>query len=692
MSERRAEANRPLAERGWVRLVMVLAAIGLFLYGLTPDGAHAATTTAGSGSSAAGGSTAPPDPGSVKRLFDEIVPKLLAEHKIPGAAVSVVAGGQQVFAGGYGVSDVPNRKPVDPARTAFFMGSDAKVFTAVAVLQQVRAGKLDLHADVNTYLTAFKIRDSYPGRPVTVENLLTHTGGFDDTFMGLAEAEPRNSGGLGPALAAHQPDRVRAPGTTAAYDNYGVALAGYLVEVVSGQPFDQYVAQHVLQPLGMDHTTFTQPHPAPIDADLAHGYRPEGGGQTETKGLYGPLTPTGAAAVTTAGDMGRLMLAQLHDGTFDGRSILDREGDALLLARHFGPDQRMPGMAYLLEQRTRNGQQLLVKDGDVPGFHSNLALLPAQGVGLYVTVNGDGEGATGGWMTQQVLNDFVDRFYPVGGASAGGARAGAVGAGAAGVVGGDLSKFTGDFRSTRVSQSNLTKAAALMGSVHIAARDGRLVVSGPVTRDPSVGETQWEQVQPGLFQQVGGSGRIAFELDGDGDVTSMLTDSDPTIAYEPLAWYQAPELHQRIALGSLVVLVLTVLGWGLAAVVRAARGKGRAGQPAARLLGWLTGAVLVVATAGFALLTSDSNALNQTLFLGDSPLLKVVPAMYLGAAVLTLLMVICAVVAWRRGWWGVFGRLHYTGVTVAALVFLVLAGGYDLIGTGQMAGSLDLIG
>ncbi|MFI9359983.1 serine hydrolase domain-containing protein [Kitasatospora sp. NPDC053057] len=680
MSERRAKANRPLVRRGWVRLVLVLAAIGLFLYGLTPDRAHAATTKAGSGSSAAGGSTAPPDPGSVKRLFDEIVPKLLAEHKIPGAAVSVVAGGQQVFAGGYGVSDVPNRKAVDPARTAFFMGSDAKVFTAVAVLQQVRAGKLDLHADVNTYLTTFKIRDSYPGRPVTVENLLTHTGGFDDTFMGLAEAEPQHSGGLGAALAAHQPDRVRAPGVTAAYDNYGVALAGYLVEVVSGQPFDRYVAQHVLQPLGMDHTTFTQPHPAPIDADLAHGYRPEGGGQTETKGLYGPLTPTGAAAVTTVSDMGRLMLAQLHGGAFDGRSILDQEGDALLLARHFGPDQRMPGMAYLLEQRDRNGQQLLVKDGDVPGFHSNLALLPARGVGLYVTVNGDGEGSTGGWMTQQVLNAFVDHFYP------------AAAAGAPAAAGGDLAKFTGDYRSTRVSQSNLTKAAALMGSVHIAARDGRLVVTGPVSRDPSVGETQWEQVQPGLFQQVGGSARIAFELNGDGDVTSMLTDSDPTIAYEPLAWYQAPELHQRIALGSLAVLALTVIGWGVAAVVRAARGKGRAEQPVARLLGWLTGAVLVVATAGFALLTSDSNALNQTLFLGDSPLLKVVPAMFLGAAVLTLLMVICAVVAWRRGWWGVFGRLHYTGVTVAALLFLVLAGGYDLIGTGNLAGSLDLIG
>ncbi|MER7848046.1 serine hydrolase domain-containing protein [Kitasatospora sp. NPDC096077] len=681
MGAGRGESNRPLVRRGWVRLVMVLAAIGLFLYGLTPDRAHAATGSGAQGSSAtAGGSTAPPDTGSVKQLFDELVPKLLAEHKIPGAAVSLVAGGQQVFAGGYGVSEVPGRKPVDPERTAFFTGSDAKVFTAVAVLQQVRAGKLDLHTDVNSYLTTFKIRDSYPGRPVTVENLLTHTGGFDDTFMGLASADPQHVGSLGAVLAAHQPERVRAPGVAAAYDNYGVALAGYLVEVVSGQPFDQYVAEHVLRPLGMDRTTFTQPHPAAIDADLAHGYRPDGDGQTETKGLYGPLTPTGAAAVTTVTDMARLMLAQLQGGSYQGQRILDQEGDDLLLARHFGPDQRIPGMAYLLEQRNRNGQQLLVKDGDVPGFHSNLALLPARGVGLYVTVNGDGENGTGGWMTQQVLNSFMDRFYP----------AAAVPAPA--VVGGDLGRFAGDYRSTRVSHSNLTKAAALMGSVHIEARDARLVVTGPISRDPSVDETQWEQVQPGLFQQVGGTAQLAFELNGDGDVVSMLTDSDPTIAYQPLAWYQAPELHQRIALGSLAVLALTVLGWAVAAVVRSARGKGRAGQPVARLLGWLTGLVLVVATGCFALLTSDSNELNQTLFLGDSPLLKLVPALFVGALALTLVMVVCAVVSWVRGWWGVFGRLHYTFVTLAALLFLVLAGGYDLIGTGHLANSLDLIG
>ncbi|MEV7185808.1 serine hydrolase domain-containing protein [Kitasatospora sp. NPDC093102] len=138
--------------------VLALAALGLFLQGLTP--AHAAGPAAGNGTPPSS-----PDPGEVRALFDGLVPRLLAEHRIPGAAVTVVAGGREVFSGGYGVSDVRTNKPVDPARTAFFMGSDAKVFTAIAVLQQVAAGKLDLGTDVNHYLTAFQVRDSYPGRP-----------------------------------------------------------------------------------------------------------------------------------------------------------------------------------------------------------------------------------------------------------------------------------------------------------------------------------------------------------------------------------------------------------------------------------------------------------------------------------------------------------------------------------------------
>ncbi|GAA4604976.1 hypothetical protein GCM10023195_17120 [Actinoallomurus liliacearum] len=111
-------------------------------------------------------------------------------------------------------------------------------------------------------------------RPVTLENLLTHTAGFDDDIVGAAEADPADIESLGRNLAERQPARVRPPGTVVSYDNYGTALAGYLVEVASGKPFARYVDEHVLRPLGMTATTFAQPHPAAIEAARPGQARP----------------------------------------------------------------------------------------------------------------------------------------------------------------------------------------------------------------------------------------------------------------------------------------------------------------------------------------------------------------------------------------------------------------------------------
>ncbi|WP_051966914.1 serine hydrolase domain-containing protein [Kitasatospora mediocidica] len=661
--------------------VLLLTALTVLVCTLTP--AYAAGPAGGPAAAAA----AAPDPtnaAQVRALVDGIIPKQLAKYQIPGAAVVVVAGGRTVLATGYGVSNVAKKTPVTQD-TDFFMGSDAKVFTSVAVLQLVQEGKLDLNADVNRYLTGFKIKDSYPGHPVTAENLLTHTAGFDDTFMGLAVAQPQDAGSLGASLAAHQPARVRPPGTATAYDNYGVALAGYLVEVISGEPFDRYLSEHVLQPLGMDRTSFSQVHSAAVDAGTALGYRPEGGGQVVNQGQYGPWAPTGSGAVTTAADMGRFLLAQLQSGRLGDQRILDAATAQLMQSRHFGVDPRLPGMAYLLEQRDRNGQQLLVKDGDVPGFHSNLALLPQRGVGVYVTYNGDGVDTHASYATEELVNDFVDHFYPAPAAAA-----------PVATIPGDLARFTGDYRSTRTSHSNLTKAGALMGSVHVSAgADGVLTTTGPLSRNPDEDEQHWVQVQPGLFQQQGGQARIAFETDTDGQVTALLTDADPTIEFQPLAWYQAPGLHQQVALYSLGLVLLSLLGWVLGAVVRSKRSNG-AERPAAprlaRLLAGCTGLLIVGATGMFAYLTSDSNAFDETLFLGDSGLLKLVPALLAAALVGTAGVLLCAVLAWYRRWWGLAGRLHYTVLAVAALLFMVVAGGYNLIGTYHVVGSLDLIG
>ncbi|MFH8800542.1 serine hydrolase domain-containing protein [Streptomyces sp. NPDC017936] len=659
-------------------LILVAAVVAAVLCVVTPAAADGRTTGRAAGRTASAGQ------GALSALLDELVPKQLAEYRVPGASVVVVHRDGRTLTKGYGLADVERGVRSDPRRTGYFMASDAKLFTAVAVLQQVEKGRLDLNADVNRYLTTFKIKDEYPGHPVTVRHLLTHTAGFDTSILGRGGTAPEAAGALGESLAEHQPSRVRPPGQVASYDNYGVALAGYLVEQVTGTPFAAYVDRNVLEPLGMTRTTFARPDARTADT-LARGYRPDGGRQRAEDGQYGAWTPTGAGAVTTAADMGRLMHALLNDG---GRVLTGASARAML-HRQFGNDPRLPGVGYLLEERERDGRRMWVKDGDLPGFHGNLALLPAFGVGVYVVYNGDGEDGSASYAGQELVNRVADRLAgrtaaaapgtgadgashradrPGTAATAGSARLTAQARGAAPAA----SSYSGYYRTTRTSTSDLTRVAALTSSVHVTAgADGALTTTG-LARDPRVGEQHWVPVAPGVFQERGGQDRIAFR---DG---RLALASDPTQVFQKLPWYQSPALHQQALLGGLAVLGAAVLLLPLVAYARRRRAKAPGGR-VAWALAWVTGALLAAATVCFVRLTGDGNALNRTVLVGDSPLLTLIPQLVAAAAAATALLAVCTVVAWRRRWWPVAGRMAFTGHTLAAAVVVALGAAYGLM-------------
>ena len=191
----------------------------------------------------------------VETFLDGIVPLQLDREDIAGATVAVVKDGKPLFTKGYGYADVKNKKPVT-AETLFRPGSVSKLFTWTAVMQLVEQGKLDLGKDVNEYLD-FKIPEAF-GQPISLKNILTHTTGFEQQWKDLFAADKR-SPNLRDYLKTHSPKRIFAPGTTSAYSNYATMLAGYVVERVSGQPFNDYIQQNIFKPLGMTHSTFAQP-------------------------------------------------------------------------------------------------------------------------------------------------------------------------------------------------------------------------------------------------------------------------------------------------------------------------------------------------------------------------------------------------------------------------------------------------
>src|SRR5262245_30240763 len=210
------------------------------------------------------------DRAELEAFIDGIMVANLRDKHVAGATISVVKDGALLFAKGYGFADVAKRRPTDPERSLFRIGSTSKLFTWTAVMQLVEQGKLDLDADVNRYLD-FKIPATFP-QPITLRHIMTHTPGFEEDSRDLISDDSTTLIPLGRWLATHIPGRVRPPGTFASYSNYATALAGYIVQRTSGTPWDDYIEQHVLAPLGMMQTATRQPLPSRLKADMSDGY------------------------------------------------------------------------------------------------------------------------------------------------------------------------------------------------------------------------------------------------------------------------------------------------------------------------------------------------------------------------------------------------------------------------------------
>ncbi|HYE87139.1 MAG TPA: serine hydrolase domain-containing protein, partial [Vicinamibacterales bacterium] len=240
----------------------------------------------------------------VNAWLDGFFPYAIGKANIPGAVVVVVKDGAVLTQRGFGLADVARRRPVDPRRTLFRPGSISKLFTWTAVMQQVEQGRLNLDEDVNRYLD-FRI-PAYQGKPVTLRNIMTHTAGFEEQAKGIITTKREDYKGFESLLKQWVPERVYPAGSTPAYSNYATSLAGYIVQRVSGQPFDDYLDRNIFGPLGMSRSTFRQPLPANLRPLMSEGYRH---GKKEPYGFeFVGASPAGSLSATGE-DMGRFMIA-----------------------------------------------------------------------------------------------------------------------------------------------------------------------------------------------------------------------------------------------------------------------------------------------------------------------------------------------------------------------------------------------
>lgn len=493
----------------------------------------------------------------VDAWLDGMLPAALKRVGIAGAGVAVVDDGKILTSRGYGWADVGTDSdepvPVDPARTLFRVGSLSKVVTATAVLQMVESGQLDLDTDVRTYLDfGLKLDQG----PVTLRHLLTHTAGFEDRVAGLVRLDGA-SVDLKRMVSTDPPAQIYRPGTVPAYSNYGSALAGYVVERVSQVPFADYVGKAVLTPAGMTSASFKQPLPPDLARQMSRGY-------PDASSAAGPFehlaeSPAGALSATT-NDMAAFMLAQLGEPV-SGGPVLGEKWLHLMQAPALGTDALGdladgPRMTLGFLDESRNGQRILGHGGDTQFFHSHLQIYPAQGAGIFITLNSSGTGPLDTLEVRNALMEgFADRYFPSPGTPTRTSVDPAESLERARMA-------AGMYRSSRSMQSNFLSVVNLTATVRVDARpDGQLAVQ-PAHGLPTM---LYQEVAPWSWQEVGGQHVLTMRTVGNA-VTAIGTG--PTSTLLPISPVRSPAVAVPVLMLSSAVLIGVVLGWVVAAIHR----------------------------------------------------------------------------------------------------------------------------
>ena len=586
----------------------------------------------------------------VEAFLDGVMPLQLQREDIAGAAIVVVKDGKILFSKGYGYSDVEKRTPATADATLFRPGSISKLFTWTSIMQLVEQKRLDLDHDVNDYID-FKIPATF-SQPITLRNIMTHTPGFEEAIKNLFVADAKDLRPLGEYVKRSLPERVFPPGTTPAYSNYATALAGYIIERTSGEPYDDYVERHILQPLGMTHTTFRQPLPGALAPMMSKGYRVASKPPKPFEVVQG--WPAGSAS-TTATDLARFIIAHLQDGRYENTQILKPETARLMHTAQFVAVPPLNSMALGFYEETRNGQRIIGHGGDTVCFHSDLHLIPAAGVGFFISYNSAGKGEIS--PRSAVWGEFMDRYFPYHVPEATPPPNSSD----------DARAVSGSYLGSRRPQTNILSFITAVGVTKVSVNTDGTISMG--SKDLAGQPIHFREIAPLVFRNVKGQDRVAFKKDASGRL--VMGVDFPFMVFEKAPWDESGPFNNVLIFGALGVLVLTVLLWPVGAFVRWHYGRPLTLAPADKRrrrmvqIACLLDVIFALAWIGTLSALSDPGKLTDArdaLFrviqvLGWLGLIASLVALYDGSLALRD----------RNRWW--FGRVHAVAIAFACIGF-----------------------
>ena len=581
--------------------------------------------------------------GDVEAWLDGFLPYAMNRGDIAGGVIVVVKDGEVLLQKGYGYADVATRKPVDPERTLFRAGSVAKLVTHTAVMQLVEQGKLDLDTDIAKYLD-FPIEEAY-GKPVTLHNLMTHTGGFEELVRGLMASDPQMHMPLETYVKATHPTRIFPPGEVPSYCNYCVTLEGYIVQRVSGESFDDYLDKHIFTPLGMSNSTFRQPLPKQLEEQMSVGYRIA----SQPPGYFELVGPAPAGSLSTTGaDMARFMIAEMKAYSGADSTLLKQETAQRMQTTMFRPVPPSVGMAIGFFERDRNGHRIREHGGDTQVFHSKLAMFMDDNVGVFMSFNSSGKEVAAHRIRESLVAQFADRYFPAPLPEL--VKAPDVQANAQAV--------TGRYASSRRAETTFFKLFTLLGQGSVMSKpDGAMTVPG---LDGLNGQPlEWHPVAPNVWRDKDSPDQVAVKMDGNRVQMLSADEAGGILVFLPVPWQQSGAWILPVISIASVILVLTVLAWPIAAWRRRRRGTPLALSPreltiyriarvvalvdVAFLLGWMG-----IVSAGSADLAAYDGRLDTWFYV---------------LHILGLIGAVGALVALWNGWLAIAGKRGWKATT-----------------------------
>ncbi len=596
----------------------------------------------------------------LEAFLDGMMPSQLEREDIAGAVIAVVKDGQVIFAKGYGYSDRVKRTPVTPDSTLFRPGSISKLFTWTSVMQLEEQGKLDLDRDVNDYLD-FKIPPAF-GKPITLRNIMTHTSGFEETTHDLFVADAQHLFPLERYVKENIPNRIFPPGVIPAYSNYATSVAGYIVQRVSSKPFEQYVADNIFTPLEMKRSTFVQPLPKDMDPLMSKGYSVASSDPKPYE--FVEAFPAGSVA-TTARDMCNFMIAHLQNGKFGNTQILRPETATLMHSRIFGTDDRMDGMAHGFYEESANGHRIIGHGGDTLAFHSDLHLIPDSNVGFFVSYNSAGKGEIS--PRTVLFHKFLDRYFPYTPPPAGKVDDPKA----------DAASVAGLYKNSRRFESSFLKLTTLLGEEKVVQNADGTISVDPM-KSPNGQLVKFEEINPLLYREVHGQAKVAFKRDANGQMQFQL--DWPIFISQKVGAGENKYLFYFLGIFGLIMVVLTVLMWPVAAIIRKRYGRPLDLNPMERKLRLVSRLVcllfiLFVGGWGFLLAKAEDPAVINTL----GPWIIILGLLGVLSAIGTLLVCFNALQNWRAPNRWIWIKLYETALALGCIGLIWFALTWNLM-------------